>query len=153
MPTFSESIDVNATADEVWAVLGDLASVGQWIPGITTVNVNGMHRVCTFEDGHPQEEQILDYSPITRSYGYRIDGAPLPVTNNIGSFAVQEANDSTRVMWESSFEPLHPNTAEQLAQMWRPYLPMVLNNLKNLIEKGTQRAPSLPTSTSRPPRA
>jgi len=135
MPTFSESIDINATADEVWAVLGNLTSVGQWIPGITTVDVNGMHRVCTFEDGHTQEEQILDYSPITRSYGYRIDGAPLPVTNNVGSFAVQEADGSTRVMWESSFEPLHPNTAEQLAQMWRPYLPMVLKNLKNLIEK------------------
>ena len=139
MPRFSESIDVNATADEAWAVLGDLASVDQWIPGITTVNVNGMERVCAFEDGHTQTEQILDYSPTTRSHGYRLDGAPLPVINNVGSFAVQEASDSTRVMWESSFEPLDPAAAEQLAQVWRPYLPMVLNNLKNLIEKRTQR--------------
>src|SRR5262249_1044540 len=101
MPTFSESLEIKASPDEVWAVLGDLASVAQWVPGVTAVSVNGMSRVCTFDDGHTQNEQIFDYSPSTRSYRYRIVGAPLPVTENVGSFAVQQANGSTRVVWES----------------------------------------------------
>jgi carbon monoxide dehydrogenase subunit G len=134
MPTFSESIEINATPDEVWAVLGDLASVEQWIPGVTAVAVDGMTRACTFEDGHTQNEQILEYSSSARSYRYRIEGAPLPVTDNIGSFAVRPGDGSTLVVWESSFQPLDPEMAEQLAQMWQPYLPMVLGNLKNLVE-------------------
>jgi uncharacterized protein YndB with AHSA1/START domain len=134
MATFSESIDINATPDEVWAVLGDLSGVDQWIPGITSVTVDGLRRVCTFEDGHRQDEEILDYSPSARSYRYRIDGAPLPVTDNAGSFAVHQVDGVTRVVWEASFKPLEPAMSEQLAQMWQPYLPMVLSNLKKLVE-------------------
>ena len=47
MPTFSESIEINASPDHVWAVLGDLASVDRWIPGVTAVAVGrdepGLH--------------------------------------------------------------------------------------------------------------
>ena len=80
MPSFRHSIDIDATADQVWAVLGDIASVDRWIPGVTSVTVDGMTRICAFEDGHTQDEQILDYSPQQRSYRYVIEGAPLPVT-------------------------------------------------------------------------
>jgi hypothetical protein len=116
-------------------VLGDLASVAQWIPGVTAVSVDGMSRICTFDDAHTQSEQISDYSPSAHSCRYRIDGAPLPVTDNIGSFAVQQGNGSTRVVWESSFQPLDPQMADELARMWQPYLPMVLGNLRNLVEQ------------------
>ena len=134
MPTFSESVEINATPDEVWAVLGDLASVDHWIPGVSAVTVDGMSRVCTFEDGHIQNERILDYSPSARSYRYRIDGAPLPVTDNVGCFAVRSSNNNALVVWESSFEPVDPAMAGQLSQMWQPYLPIVLESLKNLVE-------------------
>lgn len=138
MAAFSESIDINATPAEVWAVLGDLSAVGRWIPGVTAVIVEGMRRVCTFEDGHRQDEQILDYSPTARSFRYRIDGAPLPVTDNTGSFTVQHDDGVTRVVWESSFQPLDAAMSEQLAQMWQPYLPMALGNLKQVIEDGRE---------------
>jgi hypothetical protein len=41
------------------------------------------------------------------------------------------------VAWESSFEPVDPAMESQLAEMWEPYLPMVLANLKRLIEQTT----------------
>ena len=50
--------------------------------------------------------------------------------------------DSLHIAFEDpivSKKPAVDPSAEQLAQMWRPYLPMVLNNLKSLIEKRTQR--------------
>jgi carbon monoxide dehydrogenase subunit G len=134
MAEFRHAIEINATPDQVWAVLGDISSVDQWIPGATSVTVDGMSRVCTFEDGHTQDEQILDYSPQTRSYRYVIEGAPLPVTNNTGTFAVEEANGHARVVWESSFQPIDPATEQQLMEMWEPYLPMTLDNLKRLVE-------------------
>src|SRR5688500_17652684 len=112
MPTFRHTIDIAATPDQVWQVLGDLTSVDRWIPGVTAVTRTDAGRVCTFADGHTQNEQILDYSPQTYSYRYVIDGAPLPVTDNTGGFAVQAADGHARVVWESSFAPIDPATAD-----------------------------------------
>lgn len=90
--------------------------------------------MCTFEDGHVQTEQISDYSTESRSYSYTIEGSPLPVTDNTGSFAVEPVGSQARVVWESSFQAVDPAMEDQLAQMWEPYLPVVLANLKQLVE-------------------
>ena len=79
MSSFRHTIDIAATPEQVWQVLGDLTSVDRWIPGVTSVTRTDTGRLCTFDDGHIQDEQILDYSPQTRSYRYVIEGAPLPV--------------------------------------------------------------------------
>jgi uncharacterized protein YndB with AHSA1/START domain len=134
MPSFRRTIDIAATPEQVWHVLGDLTSVDRWIPGVTSVTRTDTGRVCTFDDGHVQSEQILDYSPQTYSYRYVIDGAPLPVRDNAGTFTVEDADGQARVVWDSSFVALDPATAAQLAEMWEPYLPMVLANLKQLVE-------------------
>jgi mxaD protein len=133
--SFRHSIDIAATPDEVWAVLGDLTSVDRWIPGVTSVTRTDTGRACTFTDGHTQHEHILEYSPQTRSYRYVIDDAPLPVRDNTGRFAVQTVDGGSRVVWESSFVPLDPATADDVARMWAPFLPTVLDNLRNVIEK------------------
>ena len=99
------------------------------------MTVDGLTRVCSFEDGHTQHELILDYTPQTRSYRYVTEGAPLPVTDNTGSFVVEPANDRARVVWESSFQPLDPAMEHQLSEMWEPYLPTILANLRRLIEE------------------
>ena len=134
MPSFRHTIDIAADPEQVWQVLGDLTSVDRWIPGVTAVTRTDTGRVCTFDDGHVQDEQILDYSPQTHSYRYVIDGAPLPVRDNTGTFTVEDAGGQARVIWESSFVALDPAMEAKLAKMWEPYLPMVLANLKKLVE-------------------
>lgn len=134
MASFRHSIDIAATPDEVWKVLGDVTSVVRWIPGVTGVVATDSGRVCTFEDGHVQNEQILDYSEGSRSYRYVIEGAPLPVANNTGSFAVEANGGQSRVVWESSFVALDPASEDALSAMWEPYLPMILANLKSVVE-------------------
>lgn len=134
MPSFRHTIDIAATPEQVWQVLGDLTSVDRWIPGVTAVRRTDNGRVCTFDDGHVQDEQILDYSPQTYSFSYIIDGAPLPVRDNTGAFTVEDADGHARVIWKSSFVALDLGASTQLAEMWQPYLPMVLANLKRLVE-------------------
>jgi hypothetical protein len=56
------------------------------------------------------------------------------VRDNRGSFAVQDRRNGSLVVWESSFEPLDPGTAAELTRMWRGALPLVLGNLKQLVE-------------------
>lgn len=135
MPAFSHAIDVAADPAAAWRVLGDLASVDRWIPDLVKVEVDGMTRQCMFADGHVQHEQILDYSPATRSFRYTIEGG-LPVTDNQGRFAIEPAGDGARIVWESSFEPLDPAAGPQLTQLWQGMLPVVLTSLKTVIEEG-----------------
>lgn len=137
MPSFQETIEIDAEPEATWSVLGDLSSVEKWSPGIASVEVDGLSRVCTFEDGHVQHEQISDYSPERRSYRYSIEGG-LPVRDNRGRFTVEPRPGGSRVVWESSFEPLDPAGEAQLSEMWRSALPVVLASLKQLVE-GTAR--------------
>ena len=51
-----------------------------------------------------------------------------------GAFTVEDADGQARVVWECSFVALDPAMAANLAEMWEPYLPMVLANLKKLVE-------------------
>jgi hypothetical protein len=136
MPTFSHTIEVAANPDAAWEVLGDLASVDRWIPSVTKVELDGMIRRCTFADGHTQHEEILGYSPATRSYRYTIEGG-LPVTDNRGRFAVEplETERGARIVWESSFTALDPAREDELSRMWAGMLPAVLGNLKTLVEQ------------------
>jgi carbon monoxide dehydrogenase subunit G len=134
MPTFTQTIEVAADPDTAWRVLGNLAAVDRWIPGITKVELDGMTRVCTFADGHTQHEQILGYSPATRSYRYIIDGG-LPVADNHGRFTVGPAGSGARIVWESSFVVLDPAAEAEVSRRWAGMLPTVLSNLKTLIEQ------------------
>jgi uncharacterized protein YndB with AHSA1/START domain len=136
MSEFRTTIEIDAAPERVWEVLGDITSVSRWIPGVVGVTPDGMTRVCAFEDGHVQTERIHDYSPGGRSYRYAIDGAPLPVADNVGRFAVEEDGGRVRVVWESSFRALDPAAEDELARMWAPYLPVVLGNLKRVVEDG-----------------
>jgi mxaD protein len=134
MPSFTETIEVAADPDAAWRVLGDLAAVDRWIPGITKVQLDGMNRVCTFADGHTQQEAILDFSPAARSYRYIIDGG-LPVADNRGRLAVEPAGNGARIVWESSFVVLDPAAEAEVSRLWAGVLPTVLGNLKTLIEQ------------------
>ena len=102
-------------------------------------------RVCQATsgiDGHTQHEAILDYTPATRSYRYTIDGG-LPVADNQGRFAVEPTPRGATIVWESSFRALDPAAEAEVSRLWAGMLPVVLGNLKTLIE---QRRPDVPTS-------
>jgi carbon monoxide dehydrogenase subunit G len=134
VPNFRETIEIEAGSDVTWRVLGDLASVQQWVPGVVAVELTELGRVCTFADGRVQQEAITDYSPEEHSFHYAIDGG-LPVRDNRGSFAVEARGDGSLVVWESSFEPLDPGAEDELSQMWQGAIPLVLGNLKRLVEE------------------
>lgn len=141
MPEFRETIDIDASPEEAWSVIGDLRSVERWVPRLERVEVNGLTRVCTMADGTVQHELISDYSEADRSYRYAIEGG-LPVRDNRGSFRVEERpGGGSRIVWESSFEPATAAAGDEIVEMWRGALPGLMQNLKAVIEgRGAGRA-------------
>jgi hypothetical protein len=57
MPKLRNTLTFDTTPDAVWAVVGALDAVTQWIPGVTSCTVAGNRRVC---NGGEIEEEISD---------------------------------------------------------------------------------------------
>jgi carbon monoxide dehydrogenase subunit G len=133
VPRFEKTLQVSAPADRAWAVIGDLTVMGE-LAGATEVKVEGMTRVCTFRDGTVQHERISDYLPDQRSYRYSIEGGPLEVKKNQGSFAVNAADTDSVVVWEAEFEPMDPSQEQEMSEMWEGAMEQVLAGVKERIE-------------------
>ncbi len=117
MVRLHNEIALGVSAAQAWAVVGDLAGVGQWIQGIVSCRIYGATRVCTFEGGAVQHEQISDYSAVGRSYRYTIEGGPLPVANNRGRLAVEPDGAGARIVWDAEFEVMGPAPEADVAAM------------------------------------
>ncbi len=106
--------------DKAWALVGDLAGVTKWVPGVTACDVDGHVRRCTFADGRTVVEQITDFDDAARSYGYRTDTDGTPMAANGGSLAVAETPDGgSRVTWLADVDFVSDEAAEQMVPMLR----------------------------------
>jgi hypothetical protein len=64
---------VNHSADRVWELIGDPSRVHEWLPGITSCEVEGQSRRVTLSNGLVLSEEILVHDHVQRRFQYRID--------------------------------------------------------------------------------
>lgn len=139
MPRFQHTLDLSASPEQAWKVVGDLAGVTRWGTGCVRADLDGTRRrVCTFADGRVQHERILDYSDTTRSYRYEIESGA-PMENARGRFAVLPNGSGSRLLWDSEFDA-HPDPTKeaQLREMWGQATAMVLAALRRAIEESAR---------------
>ncbi|MBG0832082.1 SRPBCC family protein [Planomonospora sp. ID67723] len=103
---------IDASADEVWNYLREFGNLAEWLPGITS---------CEIEEGTPSEpgavrrvegagglfrERLLTLDDASRSATYEILECPLPVRNYRGVYRVAPVTDSGRafVEWSAVFD-------------------------------------------------
>jgi hypothetical protein len=55
--------------------------------------------------------------------------------DNQGRFAVEPTQRDATIVWESSFRALDPAAETEVSRLWAGMLPVVLGNLKTLIEQ------------------
>jgi uncharacterized protein YndB with AHSA1/START domain len=133
------TIAIDATPEDVWSVLGDLAATSEWLPGVVTAEVDGSKRVCTMADGSEIHEEITAYEPERRSFRYRHVQVPLPVKDSGGSFVVEAGGErSSTVLLESSFTALEPGQEHQVGQMIEGAFQNALESLKRRVEHGAR---------------
>jgi uncharacterized protein YndB with AHSA1/START domain len=136
MAHLHKRIRINASADDVWAVLGDLAATPEWLPGTTTARIEGPIRVCTTHEGAEIREEISGYSPESRSYTYRHLEMPLPIRHSRGTFTVQPVEAGSVVALEAEFEALDPAMETELERMFGGALDQALASLRRRVEDG-----------------
>jgi hypothetical protein len=107
----TETIEINAPAEKVWAVAGNFYDLG-WLPPVEKTEGSGDltpekgTRRLTLKGGAEVIEIITKYDAKNFTLGYRIekvDVKVLPVTNYSSYLTVTPAGDKSIVEWRGAF--------------------------------------------------
>lgn len=112
--------ELSASADDVWAVIGDFGSIADWHPLIASADVveidGDTHRHLTTVDGEMILERLLETSP--RHYAYEIVEAALPVSDYRAHFSCVPEGDGCHVFWSAHFEATDPSADDIIAAIY-----------------------------------
>lgn len=116
MANTTVSIEIPASVDQVWQLMGGFDSLPDWLPFIpkSMVSEGGRVRTLTTSDGGTVIERLEAFDNRQRSYSYSIIQAPFPVVDYLSTIAVVATADSniTRVEWSGSFTPVNVSDAD-----------------------------------------
>ncbi|MFN0219312.1 MAG: SRPBCC family protein [Hyphomicrobium sp.] len=105
-----ETIEINASPDKVWTVIGNFQDMG-WHPAFAKTEGSGDNapdatRKLTLASGATIEEKLTKYSADSKSYSYEItnvDVKVVPVTNYASTISVSGEGDKSKVEWKGAF--------------------------------------------------
>jgi mxaD protein len=120
--------------EDVWAILGDLAAVPRWVPGVASARIEGTRRICTLEDGGEIHEEIARFSDEERSYAYMQHIHPLGFERSEGTIAVQANGGGSVVSWTADVELADPSHEKQILPMLDEGYAAALARLKEVAE-------------------
>jgi mxaD protein len=112
----TETIEINAPVDKVWAAIKDYDKLPSWHPGFAKDeivegknNTPGAVRALTIKDGPTFTEELLAFSEKDHSYKYRIIESPLPLQDYVSTISVATGkNGRTTVTWVGNFKRKNP---------------------------------------------
>jgi hypothetical protein len=112
LQTVAETVDVSATPDEVWELIGQFG-VANWHPLIAEIRVTGTGpgQLRTIEtiDGKQIIERLDAIDNSARFYRYA-NVAGLPVANYTGMLSVKPNGAGSSVEWRAEYLPNGPGT-------------------------------------------
>jgi hypothetical protein len=109
MAQASASIDIPASPDQVWQLIGGFDSLPDWLPYIpkSELSEGGRVRRLANPSGETIVERLEAFDNAARSYSYSILQAPFPVTGYLSTLRVHETDGGkgSRVEWSGQFTP------------------------------------------------
>jgi mxaD protein len=146
----TETVEIKAPVDKVWATVKDFDSLNKWHPGFSsdqlisgTNNTVGAVRKLTITNGPVFTEKLLAFDDANHSFRYMIVDSPLPITHYASSLSVRPGPGGvTRVTWRGRFERKNTSDNPPEAESDAGVLKLVsgvyrggLDNLKKLLEQ------------------
>jgi carbon monoxide dehydrogenase subunit G len=119
-------IDIDKSADDVWAVIGDFGGVVGWMPGIESCRVEGENRILRTM-GMTITERLVSKDDAVRALTYSIaDGAP--VESHEAVITVTPTGDTSHVTWVVDATP------DEMADLMATIYQQALDALKAHVE-------------------
>lgn len=108
--SLSQSIDVNAAPEKVWAAIGSFCAIKDWLPPVGACIEDGKTpptRTLVTKDGKAAfVETQTARNDAEHSYSYMFVSSPLPVTNYISTIRVVSKREGvSTVTWSGSYTP------------------------------------------------
>lgn len=117
MASASAFIDIPASADQVWQLIGGFNSLPDWLPLISKSELSegGRVRSLQTEDGAVIIERLQGFDNAGKTYSYSIVQAPFPATEYLATIKVERQGEGARVTWSGRFEPVGVSDEEVVA--------------------------------------
>ncbi|EJN29775.1 SRPBCC family protein [Pseudomonas sp. GM80] len=105
MPTASATIDIPASADQVWQLIGGFNTLPDWLPFIPNSELSDGGRVRTLQtaDGGVVVERLQTFDNAAKTYSYSIEQAPFPATDYLATIKIEAQEQGARVTWSGRF--------------------------------------------------
>jgi len=107
MTKVSMSTDLNASADQVWQMIGRFNALPDWHPAVEKSELTeaGQTRRLSLVGGGTIVEKLEKVDDNARTYTYSIVDSPLPVSNYTATIKVTGQGDGSTIEWSSEFDP------------------------------------------------
>ena len=117
MATASAFIDIPASADQVWQLIGGFNSLPDWLPFIPQSELSEGGRVRSLQtaDGAVVVERLQAFDDAAKTYSYSIVQAPFPATDYLATIRVEAQGQGARVTWSGRFAPVGVSDEEVVA--------------------------------------
>ncbi|MBP1151963.1 SRPBCC family protein [Methylocaldum sp. RMAD-M] len=108
----TETVDINATPDAVWALVGDWANPQKWLPPVESTTAQGgtekgATRELKLKSGGVIKEELKSYDASKMTMQYKItevDPKDLPVANYSSNIKVEpNPAGGSKVEWNGAF--------------------------------------------------
>lgn len=116
MASASAFIDMPASADQVWQLVGGFNSLPDWLPIIakSESGEGGRLRHLHTSAGDIIVERLETFDNAGKTYSYSIEQAPFPVTDYLATLRVEAQGNGCRVTWSGLFTP--QGVSDEVAQ-------------------------------------
>ena len=117
MATASAFIDIPASADQVWQLIGGFNSLPDWLPFIPKSERSEGGRVRSLQtaDGAVVVERLEVFDNAGKTYSYSFLQAPFPATDYLATIRVEAQGEGARVTWSGRFAPVGVSEEEVTA--------------------------------------
>lgn len=105
MATASATINIPASADQVWQLIGGFNTLPDWLPFIPDSELSEGGRVRTLQtaDGGVVVERLETFDNAGKTYSYSILQAPFPATDYLATIRVEAQGQGAKVTWSGRF--------------------------------------------------
>ncbi|WP_300626858.1 SRPBCC family protein [Pseudomonas sp.] len=121
MATASSVIEIPASADQVWTLIGGFNSLPDWLPFIakSEPGEGGRVRHLHTADGGQIVERLQTFDNVARTYSYTIEQSPFPVSAYLATLQVEALTEtSAKVTWSGVFTPAAGTTEEAVQALF-----------------------------------
>ncbi|HHR6029778.1 TPA: SRPBCC family protein [Providencia alcalifaciens] len=116
MANTTVSIEIPASPEQVWQLMGGFDSLPDWLPFIpkSVMSEGARVRSLTTSDGGTVIERLEAFDHTGKNYSYSIIQAPFPVINYLSNISVHETENKhvSHVEWTGRFTPVNVSDEE-----------------------------------------